>query len=178
MQMMERKDGLVLKWMLGQVRRARKRLKQLDNRLMQIYAERNAPIGGVGYDPLPRGNSVGNGSATIVFKCAEVEERIYAQRAEIENAIVRVMDILDALPIDSVEREVCELYYLDGKDIPQVEEEACLSRTHCYNKLKSALEYLLVSPRVIEMVEANTEAYDMWCIQRDSAMEKRKGGNR
>ena len=91
----EQKDELVLKWMLGQIGRAKKRKKQLDERLMEINEERNSPIGGVGYEPLPRSAGIGNGAASILFKLADIEERIYAQKTEIEKSIVRVMDILD-----------------------------------------------------------------------------------
>ena len=38
----------ILKWMLGQIYRAEKRKKQLDERLVRIAEERDAPIGGVG----------------------------------------------------------------------------------------------------------------------------------
>ena len=40
----------VLKWMLGQAFRAEDHKRRLDERLKRINAERNAPIGGVGYE--------------------------------------------------------------------------------------------------------------------------------
>ena len=83
-QRMENQDEQVLKWMLGQIKRARQRKKRLDDRLMEINAEHFAPIGGIGYDPLPRSGGVGNGAASILFKLAEIEERIYAQKEEID----------------------------------------------------------------------------------------------
>lgn len=169
---MEHKDELVLKWMLGQIGRAKKRKKQLDERLMEINEERNSPIGGVGYEPLPRNGGIGNGAASILFKLADIEERIYAQKTEIEKSIVRVMDILEYLPIDSLEREVCELIYIDGKKMAVVEKEIPMSRAQCYNKLNAAIAMLLTQPRIKAMVEDNTQAYDDWCYQRDNARER------
>ena len=75
----------VLKWMLGQIYRAEKRKKQLDERLVRIAEERDAPIGGVGYRPLPRSSSgEGNGAASIILKMSDIEERIYTQKEEVE----------------------------------------------------------------------------------------------
>lgn len=48
------------------------------------------------------------GAASIILKMSDIEERIYTQKEEVEKAIVRVMDILDYLPQDSLEREICE----------------------------------------------------------------------
>lgn len=168
----EQKDELVLKWMLGQIGRAKKRKKQLDERLMEINEERNSPIGGVGYEPLPRNAGISNGAASILFKLADIEERIYAQKTEIEKSIVRVMDILEYLPIDSLEREVCELLYIDGKKMGEIEKEIPMSRSQCYNKLNSAVAMLLTQPRIRAMVADKTEAYDDWCYQRDNARER------
>ena len=82
---------LILIWLLGQIYRAEKRKQQLDERLIRINAERDAPIGGVGYEPLPRSSGTGSGAASILLKLADIEERIYAQKAEIERSIVRVI---------------------------------------------------------------------------------------
>ena len=43
----------VLKWILGQTYRAKARKNLLDRRLKMINLERESPIGGRGYDPLP-----------------------------------------------------------------------------------------------------------------------------
>ena len=174
----ENKDELVLKWMLGQIKRARQRKKRLDDRLMEINAEHNSPIGGVGYKPLPRNGGISNGAASILFKLADIEERIYAQKTEIEKSIVRVMDILEYLPIDSLEREVCELHYIDGKKMTEIEYVIPMSRAQCYNKLNAAIAMLLTQPRIKTMVRKNTQAYDDWCYQRDNARERNRRKNK
>lgn len=53
-------DRSVLEWMLGQYVRAKRR-KTARGPASEINAERDSPIGGQGYDPLPRsgGNSEG-----------------------------------------------------------------------------------------------------------------------
>ena len=110
----------VLKWMLGQIYRAEKRKKQLDERLVRIAEERDAPIGGVGYRPLPRSSSgEGNGAASIILKMSDIEERIYTQKEEVEKAIVRVMDILDYLRIATHRHETVEGYSGEHPDVTE-----------------------------------------------------------
>lgn len=170
----EDRESLILKWMLGQIGRARKKKRQLDERLREINEERNAPIGGVGYDPMPRGSGSGDGAASILFKIAGLEERIYAQRQEVEYSIARVMDILEYLPVNSLEREVCELYYIDGKKMSEISDIIPMSRAQCYNRLNAGIDLLLGLPRIREMVAKSAPAYDAWCLQRSQAEDRRK----
>lgn len=75
-------DRSVLEWMLGQYVRAKRRKKQLEVRLLEINAERDSPIGGQGYDPLPRSGGNNEGAAGILMKLADIEDRIYEQKAK------------------------------------------------------------------------------------------------
>ena len=172
----------VLKWMLGQIYRAEKRKKQLDERLVRIAEERDAPIGGVGYRPLPRSSSgEGNGAASIILKMSDIEERIYTQKEEVEKAIVRVMDILDYLPQDSLEREICELRHIDMKPWKDIQESIPMSRSQCNKRYNKAIEMLLNKGRIERMIEENEEAYTDWKLDKEWKMlkkspEKQSGG--
>lgn len=162
---MDQQDEQVLKWLLGQIFRAEKRKKQLDERLMRINEERKAPIGGQGYEPLPRVSSVGNGAASILFKLADIEERIYEQKAEIEKCIVRVMDILDYLPIDSIGREICELRHLDMMKWKDIEEEIPMSHSQVNKNYRKAIRQLLTFNRIRQMVEENRQAFEDYVFE-------------
>lgn len=172
----------VLKWMLGQIYRAEKRKKQIEERLVRIAEERDAPIGGVGYRPLPRSSSgEGNGAASIILKMSDIEERIYAQKEEVEKAIVRVMDILDYLPQDSLEREICELRHIDMKPWKDIQESIPMSRSQCNKRYNKAIEMLLNKGRIERMIEENEEAYTDWKLDKEWKMlkkspEKQSGG--
>lgn len=158
----------ILKWMLGQAYRAEKRKKQLDERLSHIAEERDAPIGGIGYKPLPRSSSGnGNGAASILFKMADIEERIYSQKEEIEKAIVRVMDIVDYLPQDSLEREICELRHIDMKPWKEIQDEIPMSRSQCNKRYNGAIKILLNNGRIVRMVEENEKAYSDWKFNKE-----------
>ena len=67
----------VLKWILGQTYRAKARKNLLDRRLKMINLERESPIGGRGYDPLPHSSGTSaTGAASITKKQADIEEQI------------------------------------------------------------------------------------------------------
>lgn len=172
----------ILKWMLGRIYRAEKRKKQLDERLVRIAEERDAPIGGVGYRPLPRSSSgEGNGAASIILKMSDIEERIYTQKEEVEKAIVRVMDILDYLPQDSLEREICELRHIDMKPWKDIQESIPMSRSQCNKRYNKAIEMLLNKGRIERMIEENEEAYTDWKLDKEwkmlkKSLEKQSGG--
>lgn len=69
--------------------------KQLEVRLLEINAERDSPIGGQGYDPLPRSGGNNEGAAGILMKLADIEDRIYEQKAKADKSMVSVATILN-----------------------------------------------------------------------------------
>lgn len=171
---------LILKWMLEQIIRAKKRKVQLEERLIRINAERNAPIGSPGYQPLPRNGGKNEGAASIVLKLAEIEDRIYAQREEVEESIVRVMDILDFLPVNSVEREICELKYIDLKSGREIEDEIPMSHSQVFVHFNRALDMLLQNETVRKMCRENEAAYLDWSVSKEISRlkdgAKKQGG--
>lgn len=169
---------LILKWLLEQIMRAERRKRQLEERLIRISEERNSPIGSPGYQPLPRNGGGNDGAASIIFKMAEIEERIYAQREEIEKAIARVMDILECLPVTSVEREICELKYIDMKSGRQIEEQIPMSHSQVSVHYNRALDMLLKDARVREMCESNKDAYWDWAVKKEESRKKTEGAKK
>lgn len=168
----------ILKWMLGQRYRAEKRKRQLDERLSNIAEEREAPIGGIGYKPLPRSSSgEGNGAASILLKMSDIEERIYAQKEEVEKAIVRVMDIIEYLPVESLEREICELRHIDMKPWQEIQGEIPMSRSQCNKRYNRAIQMLLGNGRILRMVEESEEDYAGWKLNKELNLLKKTPKN-
>ncbi len=149
----------ILCWILGVNIRAHKRKAQLEKRLREIKAEEDMPIGGINYNPLPRGSGSGSGAAGIIFKLDEIEERILKQKASIQRAIIQVMDILEYLPEDSNERQVCELRYIDRMSIDEAADEVGLSRSGCYKVHDNGIQILLQQPRVQKIIEEHRLEY-------------------
>ena len=97
---------------------------------------------------------------------SEIEDKIYKQQEEIEQAIVCVMDILDELPWDSLEREICEMRHIDGKPWQEIQDGIPMSRSQCYKRYKSALDTLLSKDKIERMIEENQEAFEEWKMDR------------
>lgn len=157
---MDNHDELVLKWMLGQAYRAEKRKQWLDERLHMINERRNSPIGGHEYSPMPRSGYGSDGAASILLTAAEIEERIYCQKAQIDVCITRVMDILDLLPIDSLGRDICEMRYLDMMTWRKISERIPLTRSACNRHYKKAIRELLGKKKVMDMIDSSREEYE------------------
>lgn len=163
----------ILKWMLGQVYRAEHHKKELEDRLERIVAEREAPIGSPGYEPLPRVMEPGAGAASILFKQAEIEERIYEQKAEIEKSLVRVMDIIDFIPQKETARRIFELRHLDCLNMTQTADAIPISRPQAYVIYNEAIDKLLEFPKIQKMVRDSEIEYCDWYVRKDEAERRR-----
>lgn len=164
----------VLIWMLNQVRRVKEHQRELAERLERINAERETPIGSPGYDPLPRTMEPGSGAASILFKLADIEDRLYDQKVELEQAYVRVMDIIDFIPIHSDERRIFELRHLDCMKMRDVADLIPMHFTRAYEKYNSTIDKLLTYDFIQEKIVENEEQYLEWYIDRDNKNRKRK----
>ncbi len=177
---MEREDAKdILIWMLNQVKRAEIHKKELTERLMRINAERENPIGSPGYDPMPRSSGKGDGAASILFKLADIEDRIYEQRTEIENSYVRVMDIIDFIPQAETARRIFELRHLDCLGFQDVADAIPMSRSRVYDIYNETLDKLLDFPKISKMVDENEKDYLQWYMDREERRrkaEKSSGG--
>lgn len=167
-------DRSVLEWMLGQYVRAKRRKKQLEVRLLEINAERDSPIGGQGYDPLPRSGGNNEGAAGILMKLADIEDRIYEQKAKADKSIVNVATILNFLPEESMEREICELRHIDGHEWGEIAEGIPMSKSQCHRIHKAAMYELLEFNYVKELVMENRESYEYYIEKKEEARYRRE----
>lgn len=165
----------ILKWILGQNFRAIKRKRKLDKRLLMIYEERESPIGGQGYDPLPRSSGgTPSGAASITMKLAEIEDRIYHQKEAIDKAIVNTMDILDYLPPNSLERDICEMRHIDLMPWADIQADIPMSRSQCNKRYNKAINTLLQNGRIRRIVEDHRADYDEYVCSRTLARGRRE----
>lgn len=166
----------ILKWLLGQAFRAEDHKKRLDERLERINAERNAPIGGVGYEPIIKRKDPGEGAASIVFRLADIEERIHNQKSKIEKAIVRVMTIIECIPITEVDREIFEMRHIDMMQWTDIEAAIPMSKSQCIRRYNAAIDRLLLNPWIQEMVKSNEKDYLLWRMDHDRGKPKKQSG--
>ncbi|MCD8348795.1 MAG: hypothetical protein LUD16_12825 [Lachnospiraceae bacterium] len=179
----EQEQRKILKWLLKQTFRAEQRKQRLDQRLLLLSEKRNSPIGGAGYDPLPAHTGNSDGAAGIIFKISEIEERIYAQKAEIEKCILQVMDIIDHLPADSIEREICEMRHIDMMSWQEIQSAIPMSRSQCNRRYNAALDILVQNEHIVRLIEENKDRYYEWELARGiqearrNASKKQSGGS-
>ncbi len=144
----------LLKQYLGRYYNSRRKKAQLERRLKALLEEMNAPIGGIRYSPVNRRTeSAGAGAASFVYRMGEIETRIGRQKKVIEKDLLKVMDIMDFLEENSLERMILELRFIDCKSWKTIEKEMHLSRRACFNYQDKALETLLDFRKVQHVLE-------------------------
>lgn len=102
------------------------------------------------------------GAAGILMKLADIEDRIYEQKAKADKSMVNVATILNFLPEESMEREICELRHLDGHEWGEIAEGIPMSKSQCHRIHKAAMYELLEFNYVKELVTENRESYEYY----------------
>lgn len=95
-------------------RKAKQLIDILVNRRKKIIYEMNNPYVSSDISGLPKSNNICTGAAGYIYRQAEIEERIDDQINTANDILINIMDILALLPLDSDERSVLELKYIDG----------------------------------------------------------------
>lgn len=145
------KQEEVLKYLLGRIYRADKHKNQLDARLKNI-AERRL------MENLPAEDE----PTSIRYWISDIECRILDQKKEIDQAIAQVMDIINYLPINSIERQICELRHIDFKPWGAISAEIPMSRSQVYKRHRNALKILLSNQRIQSMTAEYEGEYDAY----------------
>lgn len=96
------------------------------------------------------------------MKLADIEDRIYEQKAKADKSMVNVATILNFLPEESMEREICELRHLDGHEWGEIAEGIPMSKSQCHRIHKAAMYELLEFNYVKELVTENRESYEYY----------------
>lgn len=157
------KQGKVLKYLLGRIYRADKHKNQLDERLRNIAARRQM-------ESLPAEDE----PTSIRYWISDIESRILGQKKEIDRAMAQVMDIIDYLPINSVERQICELRHIDFRPWGMISAEIPMSRSQTYRRYRMALDALLSNQQIRNIVEEHEGEYDEY-MHGERAKKRRRG---
>lgn len=145
---------------LQQYHMARVGKKLLERRHDNLVRELKAPPVGSAYRTMPATRTPANteGSVSVVFRIAEVEERIEDQREAMGKAVLQVMDLIDLLPQNSMERTVVELRHIDCKKWERICQEVHMSRSRVNDYYNAALEIIMENKRARKLVEKFMQA--------------------
>ena len=93
----EKEDREILKFVLEQIYRAKRRKDQLDRRLENVKHDMQSAPGSQGRGRRSIGDH-GDGTANLVVKKSSIEERIEKQKDNVNLSIEKTMNLLDLLP--------------------------------------------------------------------------------
>lgn len=131
-----------VKHYLQQYHAAKQKKRILEERRRTLSADLRGPSTPA-YRAMPSSRPVHpDGAGAVVFQIAEVEERIEAQQAEMARAVQNVMDLIDLLPIGSMERTVVEMRHIDCKPWDQIAGAVYMSRSAVFNYYNAAMDML------------------------------------
>ncbi len=112
--------------------------------------------------------------AGIKAMVEEMNVRMKKQQVRVDQAILRVMDIIEYLPEDSLEKEICEYRHIDMMSWRQIEIAVPMSRSQCNNRYNEAIRMLLQNARVKEIAHEEREKYEEYIQQKSEAKKWRK----
>lgn len=146
---------VILKGHLQQYHLAKRKKKILEDRHHMLKNDLKTPYRTSTFEGTPSAQkAVGtDGSMSIVFRIAEVESRMEQQREEMAKAVLHVMDLIDLLPNNSIERTIVELRHIDCKAWDQISREVYLSRSAVFNHYNNALAQLQTDKRTEELLD-------------------------
>lgn len=142
-----------IRYYLQRYRYCINRKKELETRLYEIKAEMQYPISAVSYDNSSGQTfNVSTGAAAFTYRIAEIEDRIEEQQRKSVCELLAIMEVLDFLPAESVEREIIEKRFIDRLSWYKISNKMHMSRSRIAFYEKKGLDELMKYKRVQELV--------------------------
>lgn len=146
-------EALLLDRYLKQYKRCIRRKHVLERRRDEIIKEFDNPLSGVSYDVASSSGGESLGCAALSFRLDEINTKINEQMDKSVKVLAEIMDIIDFLPENSMERSIIEHRYIDRLSWWQICKEENISRTPATNYWKKGLYDLLGFKRVRKILE-------------------------
>lgn len=145
-------DALLLDQYLYQYRGCINRKKSLERRRRDIVREFDYPLSAVSYDGVPRSSGPGVGCAALSFRLDEIDTRIKDQMEKSIKILAEIMEVIEFLPENSIERSIIEHRYIDRMEWKQICREEHISRTPATRHWRKGLYELLEFKKVQRIV--------------------------
>lgn len=145
---------------LQQYHDAKMKKQILEERHRTLSADLRDPGVGSAYRTMTKAKKQARegGAVSLVYRISEVEDRIDQQREAMAKAVLHVMDMIDLLPQNSMERTVVEMRHIDCKPWDKIAREIYMSRSAVFNYYNAALDKLLEFKRTRKLLEDFQEA--------------------
>lgn len=151
-------EAVLLNSYLSQYRRCIERKKFLEKRRNDIIREFDNPLKGMSCDGMPHGSSEGTGCAALSFRLDEINTKIREQIDKATKILTEIMDVIEFLPENSVEREIIEHRYLDGYNWGKTCRAENISRTPATKYWRKGLYKLLEFEKVKKILKEYAQA--------------------
>lgn len=139
---MERKE--LLKEYLNRYNKAKNRIKALEMTIKTICDDAAVPYhSSYNKDVKVQSSPTADGMLYVAIRLEEVYERIDKQRKQLMEIMLDVLDILEFLPIDSDERIVLEMNYIQNRSDKAIYSSMYISKSQFYKIKNKALNALL-----------------------------------
>jgi predicted DNA-binding protein YlxM (UPF0122 family) len=153
---MSRKE--LLKRYLSRYNNAKIRIRHLEKLSDEIKQNVDSLKSPCDTTPRVKNSSVNSGAAECALRIIETEERILEQRKKLSIIMGEILDVFDFLPIESRERHVLELRYLNNYSVIEIctECKVCSSTYHalCDRGIKRLLKYQKINDTISKYEEA------------------------
>lgn len=143
---------LLMKY-LEQYSTCKSRKDRLEARRKTIIREFESPLSGINYDGMPKGNKISVGSASLAYRLDDINTLILQQKEKAAKLLLEVMNVLEFLPVGSLERDVLETRYIDCTKAQDVGKKLHISRSSAYHYTKDGLNKLLTFKKVQKILE-------------------------
>lgn len=84
----------------------------------------------------------------MTLKIADIEDRIQKQIDIEAKSVIAIMDVIEFLPADTIERDILEFRHIDCKPWDKIMDCVHLSRSPCFEYYNKALDKLLTYKKV------------------------------
>ena len=145
-------DAVLLNQYLSQYKRCIERKKSLEHRRDEIVKEFDSPLKSVSYDGMPHGSSEGVGCAAISYRLDEIDTRIKEQMDKSVKVLAEIMDVIEFLPENSIERSIIEHRYIDRMNWDKICRMEHISRTPGTQHWRKGLYQLLEFKKVQQII--------------------------
>lgn len=127
------------------------RKRSLEYRRKEILREFDNPLSGVRYTGVPGKEKEGAGCAALSFRLDEINTRIEGQTDKAVKALADIMDIIELLPENSLERAMIEHRYIDRFGWEKICRVENISRTPATHYWRKGL-YMLLEFRKVQQI--------------------------
>ena len=145
-------DAALLDQDLKQYKRCIDRKKSLERRKKEIIWELDHPLKGISYDGMSHGSGESVGCAAISFRLDEIKTRIEEQKEKAVKVLADIMDVIEFLPENSMERAIIEHKYIDRQSWKRICGIENISRTPATKYWRKGLYELLEFKKVQQIV--------------------------